>query len=975
MNKNDETNKNFSKTNSNLNITKNEKVEKDITETECSDINNNAQHVDKDIYTIESIDNNSNQEKEYDYASKTIIGNEESENNNNTLHIDKNVDSSENKDIDSVSEKMINIDSPGSKVIDSNNVKDTVSDSKTVIDNEEPQKNNDALNIEEKKDPHDNKGIDSVSKKDTFNDSNNSKMTDIHQEIKSSSAVVGSANIQNLNADKNIKNYHSIYNNFFGNDSLQRETHTFLDPTRPLPNKTIELNTFGKFLEIDKFLEKLIKEQILFVSCPDEKILLGAVYSMIEKSEFNEYEKRMLSFGKKNLLNHEVYLDTIINEKIGNGDKLIIIIDLTSQSFLDSMLCGLLESKTIQMELQERKILLICMIKLQNIYDFLNDTKSSNIESGLHYPVWNISFLPHLLNYYFSEPESLELKEKILFQKRNGLWGEDTDFEFYNLINGFLQSEKNTLIKEIEKRNTFKGNQNPQVFIESIKSVNTEDFVFNAKLLNKIILFIITYFPKIGVYEFNSLVLLLISDETIYEDEERISENGTIIKQKVERKLESIWQQNYNQVLKECYVKLVYNQTISSQGGEKYYDFEIPYLRKELMLVLDPLLTNKLFSKIEKSGLLFNFDVSQNFIEHIIKLSTDMAKSDPDYYGVNWLIRLVMGIIQQFNIKDVINSDNELELIFRFLAQKEAQKIRSVFIARLSDLIRDMWKYPYLQDNINQFLRRLIQLKVHGVALEIVLGVAKSLKFTFQFNALSWVKQIINQGNEETRIKAYNYLYNEAKQSGKKIYDFLYNVRDWLPEHNKEFENCSHSSKLILLLVWTYLVDLFLKFDYKEYGNFLKFPIFSAVHKNKYELFHKNFELLFQFIFHPIMEHIINLQLNNNIEIAFDSDLKPSIMMTADLIEGWYLIINSSNNIVQDDLTSTFSIAMLKSIEKSASKSQKKGLKKSWSTKKRVYRQLLSKNSNVKTKEDIKHIKDRLTKLKLLIRNYKELNN
>ncbi|WLE95789.1 MAG: hypothetical protein QTN59_14015 [Candidatus Electrothrix communis] len=696
---------------------------------------------------------------------------------------------------------------------------------------------------------------------------------------------------------------------------------SFTDPTSPLPDKPAKLPNFEATHELQEKLKKLKEERVLVVNCPDEDTLLSAGYSVAEHTEVNA--KRSLTFEGNNADRSDLCLDTFINGKIGNEAQLVILVTLKARSFLDSMFVSKMHAQLVKQGLCEAGIFLILLGNL----DFFQEVSVQQKEP-LRFPQWEIDFLPHLLKQHFSAREADYLERKIREQRQCGLWDENNnDSEFYELISGCLHKGTDQFREETEERSKYVSQENRIEFFRRNKPIKPHKLILDGEYLNNTVIYTATYFPGLSTLDFDNIVSLLLRDKktAITVESEVVGKDGDIknVKSTIEKELIKIWQENPDKIMRDCRL-----HTIRKENGSMVIDFNIPYLRRECKAYFEeayPIYLRQLFARIQQAGLLFNFKASPELVENIIVLSADMAVTDPTYYGKDWLVGVVIGLKEHFNID--FEPDDEFEQFLQFFARIEAEEVRRKFFARLSELIREMLNYQQLLEIVRNFLNDLIGKSHHDVALEIVLELTRRLQFAPQFDHLYWIKRFLDQGAEGTRNKAYLALINIAKQRGVRIYDFLEEINEWLPEPERDFNKYSLSNQYALAFLINYCLAV--KFNIEHYGKWpSKFPLFTRMQGNNMETEEK-LNLLFKWLFHPGMKFIYH---NVNYIIA-------------DLLEQWVTILYGFDKENEQTMAVELAEMLIKKFLSSADQVQRREIVKRWKIKFGLYFEEMKKHS------------------------------
>lgn len=661
------------------------------------------------------------------------------------------------------------------------------------------------------------------------------------------------------------------------------------DPTKSLPNKPAGLPTFESAKEIEAYFNELKSQRVILVECFDENVLRAATYELVNRSE-EHYEKRLLAFEGHELEQTDLHLGILVNEKIGRGEKLIVVISLKSQRFLDSMFVEeSLYAQSIKEQLEKNDIMLVCFANS----GFLQENVVGEKYSNFHFPKWTIPFLPYLLKAHFKD-EAKSVEEQILQQRNYGLWDENnSDREFYGLVYGYLRNGAEQLRKEVEKRKQYEEGQSVQEFLKEIQKVRPKELVQDDQLVKNTVLYVATFFPGLSRRDFDYVVSLLLEGqktEITVESSQVKTKKGRIIGtecilKKEEKDCLEIWENGQDNLFAECHL-----QVIRLETGSQIVDFSLPYLRGELKKYLEQKsLYLKHFERFQESGLLFNFNVSRNIIDNLINLSVEMAVSDPNYYGGNWLMGIIIGLKQHIAIDTEIEADNEFEALIQSLAielekEERRQQIRPIII-RLSELIREMLNHPQLQEMIKNFLENLMRIKQYGAVLVIVLGIVKQLRFVSQFNGMYWIRQLLERGDSEAKEQAYQTLLEQAIFSGLQTDDLLGTVKTWLPDRDLGHDKYSVSNKYALKFIMDYARNTVSHFKEVHYGAWpSKYPLFANIEENQD---FRQIDLLMSWLFHSGMQDAL-YALND--PLVKENNISVNILL-ADLIEMWFKIL------------------------------------------------------------------------------------
>ncbi|MCK5525430.1 MAG: hypothetical protein KAI83_20060 [Thiomargarita sp.] len=648
---------------------------------------------------------------------------------------------------------------------------------------------------------------------------------------------------------------------FYGKETI------FEDPTTIVPEMDSDLPNVNLHEELTKHFDKLEKERIILIDCLEENIALAASYAIADRTELKDYEKRLLTFSGENRHRTDLHVDIFTNEKIKTASrkKLLVFVSLNldSQGFFDSMFIkDRLDVNRIKQTFRENHIMLVCIVNSDFIREILKTEQTK-----FCFSYWNIWFLSPLLRTYFFDESRIEYFEKRLSeQRKDGLWPKN-NADFYKLVHSYLRNNVEQFREEIEKRTKYCEGDDVNAFLQSLKTVKPSELLQDENSIKKAVLYVATFFSDLSPHDFEQMVFLLLRGikTTVYKEsrQETTNDGTNTVKTPVEKNLVEIWGDTSHQLLKECYLNI-----ISSEKDSLIIDFSEPYLRGELKRYFkteDFFYTLRQFERFRDAGLLFDFDVSDKVIENFITLSAEMAVSDPNYYGGDRLVNIVVGLEEQ------LFTDKKREIIIR-----------------LSDFIREMLNHPQLKETIRDFLEKLMRTQHHDLVLIVVLGVTKRLQFTSQFDALYWIKRLLDQGQKEVREQTYEVLFEYARRTGFRIYELLETLKVWLPEIDRNVKKYSLSNQYTVQFLVGYCGYMLARLDMNEYGLWpSKYPLFATLQKDDDESVNK-LKLLVYWIFHPGMQDVLNKRLIDEGIIGLSVDANG---FRAGLIDFWFTVL------------------------------------------------------------------------------------
>lgn len=708
----------------------------------------------------------------------------------------------------------------------------------------------------------------------------------------------------------------------------------FEDPTLSLPHKPSNLPEFKANEEVTFNLHKLITERILLISCFDEDILLASAYALVERPEMVQYEKRMLVFEGINQDRTDLNLETLIRNKIEKRQKQIIIINVTSKLFLDSLFAGQLFAEDIKTRLKKYDTFLLCLVESK----LFKETLKKRSE-GLKFCHWEIAFLAHLLLQKYSSEQAKSLEAWILELRGFGLWGEyNSDKDFYDYVSSYLREDNEQFFDRVKNWYTESKELDRNTFLNKVKAIKpSQVFDYKNKIISTV-LYVATFFPELTLPQFNKLVLTLLQGLKARRERKQVEEMNEgkrrIIRSIEEKELVDLWKEKTDTIFNKCYLR-------ARGGNNSIIEFNLPYLRTELISYLKQNYPNFLYQQFEKinaSGLFFQPQASPGIIRGIIDLTVSMVLSDSENYGCDWLLRTVSNIKSQIRVDLAIQTGGPIEELANLLARVEEDRLRRQFYSRLSDLIREMLNHSELDGIVRTFFEKLIESHHHDAALEIVLEISKRLKDTPQFDTSYWMKRLIDQGQENIKLKTYFALLENTKQAGFRIFEALTPTMNWLPETEREIGRYSPSNFYALQLLLDYCTQSVLSYKSENFGIWPPvYPLFGSLITDE-NLASERVSLFVKWLFHPGMKHLLHRN--------FDDEDVLLHAILADLIEAWMLILKGYDDASTQKDGEFISNLLIQQIVENTDRKRQRLLLQRWRFKRNDYLSMMAKFSN-----------------------------
>ncbi len=114
--------------------------------------------------------------------------------------------------------------------------------------------------------------------------------------------------------------------------------------------------------------------------------------------------------------------------------------------------------------------------------------------------------------------------------------------------------------------------------------------------------------------------------------------------------------------------------------------------------------------------------------------------------------------------------------------------------------------------------------------LDVVLELARRLRFAPHFDPLIWMRRLLDQGRAKVASRAAERLITLARDSGPRIYEFLAVIRSWLPDAARPAERFSVSNEVALEFPFVYCLDVAGSLPEERFGDWpSSHPLFYAL--------------------------------------------------------------------------------------------------------------------------------------------------
>jgi hypothetical protein len=602
----------------------------------------------------------------------------------------------------------------------------------------------------------------------------------------------------------------------------QKPLKTFVELTREAPAFVSEYPR-SLFEDLESNFNTLVGQRIIVVSCYDSNMALAAAHFLVNRLT-DVAQCRLLNFQQLSPDDCDLRIYTAIEPIDKPQQSTAFIVDATSSSaeqFLESVLSTSTTSPQMIMKgLRENKFFLVCIADAETM-----DLTSKNPRKQLVFVHWRIPFLETALRFHYPQ-QATELEKVIKDQRLMGTWAEE-DRSFCNEISGLLKNGQ--LLKVINSKNAVEADHNRPEFLDNN---SVEDTVLYAA----------TYFTNLKLFDFSRVVTALLGNRTMTVTVKSVerSSDGTVREVEVsqQKPLVEIWEQSGDRILKSCSI-IIRDAGVITFANHKVRDD----LRTHLESYHGFYFANR-FHDVLRQGLIF--DRSDAIAENARRLLLDMMVSNPETYGIAWLLDLIQDIDSHFHKRngDSGSTDNPLKVLGNRVNEDHVFR-------RLSQVLRDMLG-ANLHDMVDSLFRELLAARLHTPALELM---KLLLLFTSDPREFGWLRNLIDQSDHETSEAAYRYLYGEVRKGKYYAYDFLTMLERWLLDEDRKDESYSPSNRAALRLLIEFSLESTVRFRGDQYGQWpVKHPLLAI---DNDDVAAKHFELLARWLFHPGMDRVI----------------------------------------------------------------------------------------------------------------------
>ncbi len=586
------------------------------------------------------------------------------------------------------------------------------------------------------------------------------------------------------------------------NAGRMRDQYIYFGHDEPEPEKPVDLEVLADLPPTvhpfrdprhEQMLRDLQQKRVLLLTSYQEHAAYSAAYTLIKDTSFSLHSRKTF-FPARGQDRDRSDLDLITLTRDLDEKPQIVLIDIRSRcTLLDStLILGVGPIATVCARLKAHSSFLILAVN----EDLLKDASASEILP------YSVSHLLYLLSRDLGN-RAPEFEKRLLagFEA----WAGPTQLsELYQRVADRLpagEAALEALIQELERARTLPP-ADRKVQLEPIKAA---DILREESAVHRAAAFLATYFTNIRQQDFDRLVLLLLGEEMITKERTRrvTGKDGfpTTVTEETKERWSERWARSADLVFRDCHLR-----TVDSSDGSWVVDFSEPYLRRELRVHFDrhlPWYVKRQCQVLQESGVLFAFDLSPATVEGLVDLFVERAVVDPQGFGSRWLLELVHGLRIQFEGEPPSDSQEKaLAWLLAHLAMEA--RLLAHFHGRLALMIREMLDRDALRPMVDEFFEFLIAARQHGALLDLIVDLARRLRFVSHFEPLIWMRRLLDQGSDAVRERAADELINLARDSGPRIYEFLTGVRDWLPQAGLAPSRFSPSNQRALEFLFAY---------------------------------------------------------------------------------------------------------------------------------------------------------------------------
>ncbi len=587
-----------------------------------------------------------------------------------------------------------------------------------------------------------------------------------------------------------------------GKGSLLPEK-TLLDFVVDLPEPRPNDPKASEFPEEDlaNHAKALATERLLLLSCNEPSLSRAAAAALIERIGIDKKRRKLLNFEA---VPPSIAVDVrqLYQRRLdAESDSEVILVVQALADSAQPLIGSILKTGAgfsgdeIREGLASSRLLVVCIADAQTL---------SSLPDEISFDNWAISSLEYLLRPRFPDRYA-ELASKIAAQRNNGRWSREEN----ELCRQVKSLKDDALLAAIDT-----GGPPPPS--ERARMAESDESPVHLAVQ-----YTATFYRDLAPTEFARVLTTLLGDETtlVSEKVQQKASDGTLKIEEIKREkpLVRIWGERSDAILRECGL-------ITTRETNRVVVFADVGRRDQLRRLFEEeygMYVETRFIRAWNTGLIF--DGSERIAANVIRLTIDMAATDPNQFGRDWFLE---------NLQQSCETSTDSGAALR----------------RFAKLFRLLLEEPRLNAVVAAVLESLLQAGQHDYALELV----KNLRFATGFDDLYWLKQLIDRGGDVVRMSTSIYLYNEVRRRGVSVFREL---ARWLPQPGREPATYSQSNSASLHIMLQYCLETTERFSPENYGLWpTRFPLLAS----DAESARKDFALLVRFLLHPGIKAAVN---------------------------------------------------------------------------------------------------------------------
>ena len=597
--------------------------------------------------------------------------------------------------------------------------------------------------------------------------------------------------------------------------------YSFEDPTLPFrPPVSAPKYRFDEG-EIGKWCHLLEKHRLIAVQSADDQITSAAVRTLLGLESLSSYQHRLLTFGARKQKRTDLYLENLLGEHLGDPDRPTILVADTEQGgmpFIDSTLGSENWAASMVEALRAQELLII--VQIASRYR----RQLEHRLGAFHFLCWKVDFLRPLLYRHHPEGRVEDLFARISRQRKQGRWGPpDDDLYHFEVLEPLISGGTGRLEEALEEGLTLQASPS------AVEVFKTGEPIYQG------ILVCAAFFRGLDVTEFAQIVFKLVGDECVLVSERKLTPGGSAPLGSRQRKpLREAWPRVADEIFKDC------GLAVRTAGGQGSVAFAGPGERAALQTyVRSSVYFSTVSERLWQAGDLFDHTASPELVDGATSVFVEALAHHKEWKRPQWLTETLLTRLSNGDSKDL--SD---------LLRKIAGD--SLILSRISQVLRALVAHDDHAELVGSWLNHLLAQKGHFPALQL----AMHLRYTAGFDYLFWLKRVSDESPPGVGDAAYSALYHHARQSSVRIWDFLDELKGWLPEPEKPGGALSNSHNFALQLIMQYAVDSAEALAVKEWGNWpSRYPLFKGLSQSLGSV-DERLSALAGWLFHPAIRSV-----------------------------------------------------------------------------------------------------------------------